>query len=216
MKRTVSRLFEPVNQINFTPPFSIKPTEVQAVAATISQELRAVRAQPEFAKRVLRQGVSQALQLFATKCAAAVTAGDEALQTGDMATAAQLQNASIHNALLLLQEESLKVLQQQLGELSPGGPSPEEQEAYECGRSLGARAEGILSPLVAACQDHLDMVVAEMHEENLDKPLTQPSHLDVSHGHGVTCSPYIRRLEVSAFCPPPTLPLGAHMATPDD
>ena len=38
MKRTVSRMFEPVNQVNFTPPFSVKATEVQVIAAVISQE----------------------------------------------------------------------------------------------------------------------------------------------------------------------------------
>jgi len=200
MKRTVSRMFEPVNQVNLTPPFSVKPTEVQGIAATISAELRAVREQPDFAKRVLRQGVSKALQLFATKCAAAVTAGDEALQTVDVATAAQLQNASIHNGLLLLRDESVKVLQQQIGELSTHS-APEEQEAYECAKALGARAEGILSPLVLACQDELDTIVAEMHHENFDKALPQPSNLEASHGHGVTCSPYIRRLEGSiAHC----------------
>jgi len=195
MHRTVSRMYEPVNQVSLQPPFSIKPTEVQAIAATIAAELRAVREQAELAKRVLRQGVSKALQLFATKCSAAVTESAEALQAVDSATAAQLQNASLHNALLLLKDEATGVLAQHLAER--GGPSlPEDAEALECANSLAAHASHILDRLVAGIQDHLEMLVAEMHDENFDKALPATSHLDATNS-GVQCSSYIRRLEAA-------------------
>ena len=46
-------------QVNLTPPFSIKQTEVQSIAVMMATELRGVREHPELARRVLRQGVSK-------------------------------------------------------------------------------------------------------------------------------------------------------------
>jgi len=181
-----------VNQVNLSPPFSVKASEVQAIAGTVAAELKSVQTQPELMRKVLRQGICKALQMFGTKCAAAVTESAEAQQVTEPATQAQLQNASLHNALLQLEDEVSSVL----GKYQTGNrklASEEDLEVQETCRALKVRADDIIAPLVTSVEDHLDMILSGMHDEAFDKPLAPPSHLEVSNG--VQCSPYIRQLE---------------------